>query len=90
MTAVEGPSYTVVFTKTAAKELGELQRSNMVRVDECACGLSEDPFPHGHVAVKGRTGMYRIRQGTYRILYTVDTASKIVTVATIGHRREVY
>lgn len=34
--------------------------------------------------------MFRLRQGTYRVLYTVDTDAKRVTIATIGHRREVY
>ena len=85
-----GPEYTVMFTKVAGKELAALDRALMVRVDECACSLAADPFPPGHVAIKGRPGMFRIRQGAYRILYTVDTAGKIVTIATIGHRREVY
>lgn len=85
-----GPEFTVMFTKLAVKELADLQRELMMQVDECACALAENPFPVGFVPVKGRPGMFRVRQGRYRILYTVNSTSKIVVVATIGHRREVY
>jgi len=33
---------------------------------------------------------YRIRQGNYRILYTVNDEAHQISVYRIGHRREVY
>ena len=33
---------------------------------------------------------YRIRQGAYRIVYSVDDERRIVEVVKIGHRRELY
>ncbi len=33
---------------------------------------------------------YRIRQGDYRIVYSVDDERKRIDVVKIGHRREVY
>jgi mRNA interferase RelE/StbE len=33
---------------------------------------------------------FRIRVGDYRIVYAVDDAQRIVLVARIAHRREVY
>jgi mRNA interferase RelE/StbE len=33
---------------------------------------------------------YRMRAGTYRILYEISDSSKIVTVYKIGHRKDVY
>jgi len=32
----------------------------------------------------------RVRSGDYRIIYAVDEESRVVTVAVIGHRREIY
>jgi mRNA interferase RelE/StbE len=32
----------------------------------------------------------KVRIGDYRIIYAVDDTARIVTVATVGHRREVY
>lgn len=39
--------------------------------------------------LRGRPG-YRVRVGDYRILYTVDDDMRLVVVAVIGHRRDVY
>jgi mRNA interferase RelE/StbE len=33
---------------------------------------------------------YRLRVGVYRIVYAVDDAERVVIVARIAHRREVY
>ncbi|MGH6691014.1 MAG: type II toxin-antitoxin system RelE family toxin [Gammaproteobacteria bacterium] len=35
-------------------------------------------------------GQFRLRQGRYRILYTVDDVELAVVVVKIGHRRDVY
>ena len=32
----------------------------------------------------------RVRVGDYRIIYDVDDTTRTVTVAVVGHRREVY
>ena len=34
--------------------------------------------------------LVRIRQGAYRIVYSVDDDARVVDVFKIGHRREVY
>jgi mRNA interferase RelE/StbE len=59
--------------------------------------LSQDPRPHDSEelkgyrdpAVPGRKG-FRVDQGEYRILYTIDFEAQRVTVFRVGHRREVY
>jgi mRNA interferase RelE/StbE len=33
---------------------------------------------------------YRVRQGNYRIVYSIDDADRCVVVVKIGHRRDVY
>ncbi len=33
---------------------------------------------------------YRIRVGDYRVLYIIDDAAEVVTIAGVGHRRDVY
>jgi mRNA interferase RelE/StbE len=33
---------------------------------------------------------YRVRQGPYRVLYTVDEDALVVEVVALGHRRDVY
>jgi mRNA interferase RelE/StbE len=51
--------------------------------------LELDPRPLGCKKLKGRDA-YRIRIGDYRVIYEINDGRLIVTVVTIGHRREVY
>jgi mRNA interferase RelE/StbE len=51
--------------------------------------LAADPRPPGAVKLASRDD-YRIRVGDYRIVYAVDDAERLVLVARIAHRREVY
>ena len=51
--------------------------------------LGNDPRPAGCEKLTGRD-LYRIRQGVYRIVYSVDDAVVVIEVIKVGHRREVY
>jgi mRNA interferase RelE/StbE len=49
--------------------------------------LEGDPGPHGCKKLRGRDA-WRIRD--YRAIYEIHDGKLIITVITIGHRREVY
>jgi mRNA interferase RelE/StbE len=51
--------------------------------------LADDPRPAGAVALKGHRPWLRIRAGDYRVIYVVDEVAHVVTVAVVGHRRDV-
>jgi len=59
------------------------------RVANVIDGLAADPRPRGSAKLAGRDD-FRIRVGDYRIVYAVDDAERLVLVARIAHRREVY
>ena len=40
--------------------------------------------------LKGHRPYLRVRTGDYRVIYAVDDQARVVTVAAVGHRREVY
>ncbi len=52
-------------------------------------GLAENPHPHGSEKLAGEDS-YRIRQGSYRIIYTIDDDRVIVEIVRVGHRSDVY
>lgn len=52
--------------------------------------LARNPRPPGSQKLAGEEQRYRIRQGTYRIVYSVDDEARVIEVFKIGHRREVY
>jgi hypothetical protein len=49
--------------------------------------LSGDPRPRGCEKLTGGV-RYRVRQGSYRVLYEVDDKDRVVTVVKIGHRSD--
>ena len=82
-------SYSLFIKPSAAKELEGLPLVQRRRVVARVRGLAADPRPHGCEKLSGAE-KYRLRQGPYRVLYTIDDAEREVVVVKIAHRRDVY
>ncbi len=83
-------SYSVRIKKSAAKELEAVPRKDRERIIGRIRALGENPRPAGAEKLAGATDKFRLRQGDYRILYTVEDESLTVDVVKIGHRKDVY
>ncbi|MCY3611033.1 MAG: type II toxin-antitoxin system RelE/ParE family toxin [Gemmatimonadetes bacterium] len=59
------------------------------RIVRAIDGLATTARPPQAVRIQGSAGLLRIRTGDYRIIYTVEDATRTVLIATIGHRRDV-
>lgn len=81
--------YELRVRASVAKDLRGLPKADVRRVLARIEGLSIDPRPAGAEKLSGDE-KYRIRQGDYRILYSIDDRQVIVEVVKVGHRREVY
>jgi len=78
-------SYSVRIKKSARKELETVAtKSDRRRIVARIRALAEDPRPGGAVKLSGRE-LYRIRQGQYRILYSIEDRVLIVQIIRIGH-----
>ncbi len=82
-------SYSLRIKKPAERELRTIPQPDLGRIVKRIQGLAQAPHPAGHEKLSGED-RYRVRQGDYRIVYTVDDAAKAVEIVKIGHRREVY
>ena len=82
-------SYNVLIKRSAAKELEGLPAKIRRQVAAKVAGLAVTPRPQGVEKLSGQE-KYRIRQGDYRVLYSIDDSAETVTVVKIGHRRDVY
>jgi mRNA interferase RelE/StbE len=82
-------NYSLQIKASAAKELEALPKKDRQRVVARIQGLAIDPRPQGCEKLSGQD-LYRVRQGDYRILYTVNDTALLVVVYRIAHRREVY
>jgi len=81
--------YTVRLKRSAERELRRLPRDNIPRILSRMQQLASQPRPPGCKKLTGEEE-YRVRQGDFRILYTVDDQQRLVEVVKIAHRREVY
>jgi mRNA interferase RelE/StbE len=50
--------------------------------------LQGNPRPQDYAALKGYQDGYRIDQGEYRILYTIDEDNKLVDISRVGKRND--
>jgi mRNA interferase RelE/StbE len=82
--------YSIRIKKTARNELEAINtKADRVRIVKRIQSLADDPRPNGSLKLSGRE-RYRIRQGRYRILYTIEDTVLTVYVIKVGHRKNVY
>jgi len=82
-------SYNIVFKRSVVKDLRPIPQQNVQRILKRIEGRADDPRPAGAEKLSGDE-KYRIRQGNYRILYTIEDDIITVTIVKVGHRRDVY
>ena len=83
--------YRVSIKRFAVSELEAVARKgNRQRLVARIEALAEDPRPAGCEKLAGHSDRYRVRQGDYRIVYSVDDTERVVLIVKVGHRREVY
>ena len=75
------------FKPSVAKDLRGIPKTEVRRLLKRIEALRDDPRPAGCEKLTGRE-LYRIRQGVYRIVYSVDDADVVIEVIKLGHRRE--
>lgn len=84
-------AYSLTIKPSAARELqGVSDKPTLSRLIEKIQLLATQPRPSGSEKLAGRSNLYRIRQGDYRVIYSVDDQLSVVDVVKVGHRRDVY
>jgi mRNA interferase RelE/StbE len=82
-------NYKIYFRKSAAKELGKLPSPEVQKVIQRIESLAIDPRPAGCEKLTGQEA-YRIRQGNYRIIYSIQDDELTIWVVKVGHRKDIY
>ncbi len=83
-------AYQVAIAPSAQRDFKRLPREVIRRIDAAILALEEHPRPLGCVKLEGSDRNYRVRVGDYRILYEVNDAKKLVTIARVRKRSEAY
>lgn len=81
--------YTVLIERYAQKQIMKLDKKVIPVIKVAIADLADDPRPYGYKKLKGEDA-YRIRVGDYRVIYEIDNGIIIVTVVSVGHRKDIY
>ena len=81
--------YEIEITRTAEKRLKKLPRQDQKRIVDALLALSTDPWPRGSRKLQGYRDVFRIRVGSYRILYSVQERRLIIIILKVGQRGDI-
>jgi len=81
--------YTVVIKKLAEKFIVKLPKSEKERVLKAIYDLPEGSDIR-ELKGKKNKGLYRLRVGNYRVIYTIDNGKLIIYVVDAGNRGDIY
>ena len=81
--------YDIYFKESVWKELKKVPKNDLKRILSRIEILGDDPRPTGCEKLTGHE-LYRVRQGNYRIVYSIQDNELTVWIIKVGHRRNVY
>ena len=81
--------YRVYFRESVEKDLHTVPRKDLKRILQRIKTLEENPRPPGCEKLTGQE-RYRVRQGQYRIVYSIQDYALTVWIVKVGHRKDVY
>jgi mRNA interferase RelE/StbE len=82
-------AYKLFFKKSVQKDFDAIPKRDLKRILNRISALAEDPRPSGCEKLTGQE-RYRLRQGRYHIVYSIQDDELTVWVVKVGHRRNFY
>ena len=82
-------TYQVLIERPAAKSLAQITSPHRERITEAIRALADNPRPPGAKKLSGRDA-WRIRVGTYRVIYEISDKEIRILVIVVGPRQDVY
>jgi mRNA interferase RelE/StbE len=82
-------AYRVHFRESVEKDFSVIPKADLKKILQRINLLAENPRPSGCEKLTGKE-RYRIRQGRYRILYSIQDDELTVWIVKVGHRKNIY
>ena len=83
-------SYEIQWKGSAERDLRNIDPKQIPRIIQAIEFLVDNPFLSQCRKLRDSERDYRIRVGDYRVVYQVDTKTKVLTIYHVRHRREAY
>ena len=81
--------YTIIIERYAQKQILKIDKRHIPLIKTAIGDLANNPRPNGYKTLKGEEA-YRIRTGNYRIIYEINDDIVLITVVSVGHRKDIY
>ena len=81
--------YSIFFRKSVKSDFKKIPKLDLQRIMQRIAALAQNPRPQGNEKLSGLE-RYRVRQGRYRIVYSIQDEELTVWVVKVGHRKDVY
>ena len=81
--------YRVYFRESVEKDFRVIPRTDLKKILQRIRLLSMEPRPVGCEKMTGQE-RYRLRQGRYRIVYSIQDDYLTVWIVKVAHRKDVY
>jgi mRNA interferase RelE/StbE len=82
-------AYKIFFRRSVDKDFSSIPKQDLRKVLRRIEMLSEDPRPSGCEKLTGQE-RFRVRQGRYRIVYSIQDKDLTVWIVKVGHRKDIY
>ena len=82
-------AYSLFFKDSVQKDFDGIPKKDLRKILSRIKVLEVDPRTQGCEKLTGED-RYRLRQGQFRILYSVEDDKRTVTVVKVGHRKDIY
>ena len=84
-------AYRIELARPAARDAGGIKdRVAKQAIRHAIEALAEEPYPRGAKKLRGHPGLWRIRVGGWRVVYTVEDDRLVVLGLMIAARGDVY
>ncbi len=83
-------TYRIEWKRSALRELKRIDRQVILRIVAVVESLATCPLPNGVRKLQGSRRTYRLRVGTYRVIYELYEVHLVVEIVRISHRKDAY
>jgi mRNA interferase RelE/StbE len=81
--------FKVYFKKSVEKDFSGIPKKDLQRIIKLIGSLADNPRQVGCEKLTGQE-RFRVRQGRYRIIYSIQDDELTVWVVKVAHRKDVY
>ena len=81
--------YSIYFRESVEKDLKSVPGNDTRKILNRIKSLVKNPRPSGCEKLTGQE-RYRVRQGHYRIVYSIQDKEATVWIVKVGHRKDIY